>query len=345
MKKKAFTLSETLIALVVIGIVAALTIPALIENHNQKALNTAREVFLRRFQEATKQMNTDGKMTGYSTTEDFVNTFKNYMKNIQICETGNFGKCFTREIKVPTEVEMLTIETNELKTAENFKKEFNTNIIGFVLSNGASMLMAYDPSCEYIDPYNSNADTTKCISMVYDVNGKKGPNEQSKDIFTLGGVQLSVTCKKYYEPLDMTLACEDTPYQAINTCDGSDGIKYDDMGSNNSSCNENRWAGAQKACSEIGMRVPTRNELNAIASYVYNVENMTNQGGNFTIDSNRMNELGMQIQQIYWSDQRVEKGMGCSPVNESAYAGFFARTGYSNTCYWKLGSFNLRCIK
>lgn len=41
MKTKALTLAEVLITLWVIGIVAAMTLPALISNHQKKVLKTA----------------------------------------------------------------------------------------------------------------------------------------------------------------------------------------------------------------------------------------------------------------------------------------------------------------
>mgnify|MGYP002563471806 CR=1 FL=1 len=41
MKSKAFTLAETLITLGVIGIVAALTLPAIIQKQHKKELETA----------------------------------------------------------------------------------------------------------------------------------------------------------------------------------------------------------------------------------------------------------------------------------------------------------------
>lgn len=58
MFKKAFTLAEVLITLAVIGIVAALTIPKLIQNNNQKAWDTAADVFNKRLEVAARVMNT-----------------------------------------------------------------------------------------------------------------------------------------------------------------------------------------------------------------------------------------------------------------------------------------------
>ncbi len=308
MNYKGFTLAEVLITLAIIGIVATLTLPALIENHNQKALATAKNVFLRRLQEATKQMNADGKMQGYSSTEEFASAFKGYMKNMQICKKGNTEMCFAAQIKIPTGEKNETFDIEELQTAKNFKKDYNTNIIGYSLPNGASMLLTYDPSCSYIDPFDSNADTTKCISMLYDVNGKKRPNEQGKDIFTLNGVQLSVPCKKKHEALNLTLACEDIkPVPMLNTCDGSGNEKYDTRGSRNSSCHENYWAGAKKACEDIGMHLTTSQELATIATYLYNQEDspisVNENRENLQLDYERLNELSFyeNVNESYWS--------------------------------------------
>ena len=55
--KKAFTLAEVLITLGIIGVVAAMTIPTLITNNQQRSMDTAANVFNRKFGEALKIMN------------------------------------------------------------------------------------------------------------------------------------------------------------------------------------------------------------------------------------------------------------------------------------------------
>ncbi len=80
----AFTLAEVLITLAVIGIVAALTLPGLIQNHNEKAWSTAKDLWEKKLTETVRRMNVDGVMTGHNSTEDFMNTFKNYMKVIKL---------------------------------------------------------------------------------------------------------------------------------------------------------------------------------------------------------------------------------------------------------------------
>ena len=56
-KLTAFTLAEVLVTLGIIGIVAAITIPSLITNYQEKSFNTAATVFERKLGEALKVMN------------------------------------------------------------------------------------------------------------------------------------------------------------------------------------------------------------------------------------------------------------------------------------------------
>ena len=60
--KAAFTLAEVLITLAIIGVVAVLTVPALIQNYNEKAWETAKSVFEKRLEVAVKQLNTEEKL-------------------------------------------------------------------------------------------------------------------------------------------------------------------------------------------------------------------------------------------------------------------------------------------
>ena len=86
MNKKAFTLAEVLITLAIIGIVAALTIPTLIQNYQERAWGTASQVFQRKLGEALRVMNVQGTLAGYTTTEAFVNELSKHIKITRICD-------------------------------------------------------------------------------------------------------------------------------------------------------------------------------------------------------------------------------------------------------------------
>ena len=267
-KRCAFTLAEVLITLAVIGIVAALTLPGLIKNHNEKAWSTAKDLWEKKLTETVRRMNVDGVMTGHDTTEDFMNTFKNYMKVIKTCDNGDINKCYSPKIVTTGKDDALEeIETNGLTSASSMGlKEWqtNTNTMSFVVADGTTVIMAYQPECPYADPIEDTGSQVSCMAYMVDVNGKKGPNRVGKDIELSSGVAFS-TCDN---PIgDMCWSTEFAP-TAIDTCVGSE---YEDLEEMHQSpyCDTNYWAGAKLSCQEKGMELPTRAQLAQLASNLY----------------------------------------------------------------------------
>ena len=97
-KNNGFTLAEVLITLAIIGIVAALTIPTLVQNYQERAWNTASQVFEKKLEEALKVMNTQASLAGYKTTEDFVHALSKHMKITKVCKSDNITSCFENEV-------------------------------------------------------------------------------------------------------------------------------------------------------------------------------------------------------------------------------------------------------
>ena len=262
--KKAFTLAEILITLAVIGIVAALTLPGLIQNHNEKAWSTAKDLWEKKLTETVRRMNIDGVMTGHESTEDFMNTFKNYMKVIKTCDNNDINKCYSPKIvQTGSDSEPIEVQTSDLKTAENLgNSEWGTNTMGFVIADGTTVIMAYNPNCAYADPIEDTGSQVSCLGFMVDVNGKKGPNKVGDDIALKGQISLS-NCDN---PIgDMCWSTEFAP-TAIDTCSDT---TWDDNLTANSYCSTNYWAGAKKACSDMGMSLPTSAQLAQLASELY----------------------------------------------------------------------------
>ena len=264
--RAAFTLAEVLITLAVIGIVAALTLPGLIQNHNEKAWSTAKDLWEKKLTETVRRMNTDGVMTGHDTTEDFMDTFKQYMKVIKTCDNTDINKCYSpKVVTTGKNDDPMEIETDSLTSASSMGlKEWqtNTNTMSFVVADGTTVIMAYQPECPYADPIEDTGSQVSCMAYMVDVNGKKGPNRVGKDIQLSSGVAFS-TCDN---PIgDMCWSTEFAP-TAIDTCNDT---TYDQNGSVNSYCSTNYWAGAIKACKDKGMELPTRAQLAQLASELY----------------------------------------------------------------------------
>lgn len=90
-RKLAFTLAEVLITLDIIGIVAAITIPQLVNNYKAKRLRTQ---FLKSYstiQQAFKEMEADDVSTDPTTynTLEYYKTFMNYLQAPMDCGIGD----------------------------------------------------------------------------------------------------------------------------------------------------------------------------------------------------------------------------------------------------------------
>ena len=300
-KKAAFTLAEVLITLAVIGIVAALTLPGLIQNHNEKAWSTAKDLWEKKLTETVRRMNTDGVMTGHDTTEDFMDTFKQYMKVIKTCDHTDINKCYSpKVVTTGSNEEPMEVETDSLTSASSMGLkdwQTNTNTMSFVVADGTTVIMAYQPECPYADPIEDTGSQVSCMGYMVDVNGKKGPNRVGKDIQLSSGVAFS-TCDN---PIgDMCWSTEFQANRAINTCEGSE---YEDMEEQHgSNCSTNYWAGAKLTCQEKGMELPTRAQLAQLASELYV---NSSDGSTVTIGANE-DKSGLKVKDEYTQNPPIK---------------------------------------
>ncbi len=187
MFKKAFTLVEVLIALLVLGTVAVVTIPNLLEYNKEKGWNTSSTIFERNVAEAIALMNTQDKLGRYTTTKDFVDNLSNYMTITRKCTVVD--ECFPSEFYENSQNNPLN--TKRLTRAENLnsKKNYGTETMGVIFNNGIMAIIAYNPECK-TDPYSNQSVKvtgstdkkgsvsvdTNCISILYDLNGLAMPN-------------------------------------------------------------------------------------------------------------------------------------------------------------------------
>ncbi|MDR1326801.1 MAG: prepilin-type N-terminal cleavage/methylation domain-containing protein [Heliobacteriaceae bacterium] len=259
---RGFTLAEVLITLGIIGVVAALVMPGLIQDWREKSYSTAKDVFNNRLEQATRQMNVNEALTGYSTTEAFVNELKKYLKILQVCPSDPSG-CFAATVTNSDGSE--TVETKDLKNSGNLNEgKWGTKALGIGLINGYTAILSYNPACSIDDITAPGSQTTSCLSLVYDINGKAKPNKIGKDVYTLNanifkscsGIKIGKLC----------VSSSNESYEPIDTCDGNS--EYDDKGSSNVFCSSNAWAGAKKACDDLGMRLPTQIELDSLYASV-----------------------------------------------------------------------------
>ncbi len=178
---KAFTLAEVLITLGIIGVVAAMTIPVLVQKHQEQENIVKLKKFYSTFSQAIEHAKVDyGEMSEWSDNEDkiaasvdWVHILKQYLNITKECTTTGDFSCFADNHATLSGAE------------DNWKRVGNwANVCGisnFVMSDGTAVRLAvYSPTCTY---QNSEGHTTVCGLVSVDLNGYKKPNVQGKDSF------------------------------------------------------------------------------------------------------------------------------------------------------------------
>lgn len=163
--KKAFTLAEVLITLAIIGVIAAISVPSLIQKTNSAELKTAYKQAYAVALQALAKADYDGvlptsRTSPYDPTNDRLafNAFKNYLKVIKDC-SGQVGNCFTK---------------TDLDTSNNthWGAPWGGDL-AFIDSSGRVWTLWQETSTHTYD------------HIFVDTNGLKGPNKWGKDRFVI----------------------------------------------------------------------------------------------------------------------------------------------------------------
>ena len=281
MKKniKAFTLAETLITLMVIGVVAALTIPALMQQINGYTLQKQKDVFSKKWQEGLRQMRVDGKLENSYTTAEFVNEMGKYFKIQAVCDSDNLSGCFAEKITSYENGETEEFDVKDLKSAKNFNKsEEDSPVYGIRFSDGTSMLLAYKKDCKGISEGDTQGNHTQCLLYVYDVNANKSPNsyggntgtgsnKSDSEISTMTKGRdivgnASITKGNAY---GLSFEMVDIADRSTFGCADATKATGDEHGS--STCDY--WLGAKRYCESKGLKLPTESQLTEMAEKIY----------------------------------------------------------------------------
>lgn len=286
--KSAFTLAELLITLAIIGIIAALTIPTLIQNYQERAWQTASEVFERKLEESLKVMNSQATLAGYRTTADFVDELSKHMKINKICSNDEITTCFADKVYWGEENE--EIDMTKIKTASNFGIDtWGTETVGIQFANGVTGVVAYNPDCRQ-DPYSNQITGTSCLAILYDTSGFKAPNTSDKDLHGININRLGRSCA-----FSLNGVCFGKIFLSESITMAECAELKNDLGI--SKCNtqdKDYWGGVVKTCGGK-QYVPSKNQMIEIAKYLYNTDDIVsnNRTENLTVDPERAAQLGL----------------------------------------------------
>ena len=208
-------MAEILISLTIIGVIAAITLPALRANINESAWKAQRKALYNRMSQAISLMpslngygivmNNDGTVNYIETNSKAAMTFvtdglNKVLKINNICDSTNLKNCgipdkiavmgTNSKMNFPTNLTELnpmftsTYTTTSSAVFTNPQSAVNTVTAAFETGNGESVAVFYNPVCQpdmgetgwhYSQP-------KMCVNFIYDLNGRKGPNKVGKDI-------------------------------------------------------------------------------------------------------------------------------------------------------------------
>ena len=272
--KVAFTLAEVLITLGIIGIVAALTLPAFISNVQGRIQAKRVENINQKLSKVTDKMAVQSGLIGYPDTMSFVQEMKKHMSIAKVCDNSHLSECWgTTEVDVGKDKPW---EIAKTKTAQNLKIGNPDNwadTVGIVTADGTPMILSYDKNCNF-DPNNTGlqynqssgkSNSLACLSGVYDWNGGAKPNKLGDDVITLGMASgLGKSCAIEVGSLCLTAPFTPKPL-TLEECMA----QKDDLGIKGCYWAEDYWAGAVKACKDQGKKLPTGAQLAELASQLY----------------------------------------------------------------------------
>lgn len=201
--KQAFTLSEILLVLSVLGIVSALTIPALVQKVNDNQYKVAWKKTYSAISQASNRILADngGSLKYLCSTGDencLMTKYTQYLSSVKTCNEGNvfIGGCWS--------------DLSSFKWLSGTTITTWYNVSGIVLSDGTMLMFHYD----YSDCSLSGSESgtlKRCGIIVADVNGLKGPNIFGKDMFKAFIMEDSIKPFGYQgDPWDPVTDCTST---------------------------------------------------------------------------------------------------------------------------------------
>ena len=202
--EQAFTMAEILLSLTIIGVVAAITLPSLTGNINERTWNTQRKALYARFSQAIALMpalngygtlaeDESGSVTADNVAETFVTSgLSKVLKINNICDSEHLQDCgIASKITTYNSVISFPLDWNTLnpkmKTASYERwshSMINSKAAAFETANGESIAVFYNPYCQQETSvlHGYMVPPLVCANFIYDLNGNKGPNTIGKDI-------------------------------------------------------------------------------------------------------------------------------------------------------------------
>lgn len=175
-KSFGFTLAEVLITLGIIGVVAAMTIPTLMnKTQNEEMVTGLKKAYSILSQATLSLINENGDYSGWAPVDgtnagvnDFYNLYKPYLSVVKDCGNDTDG-CWAQSKNLAG-----------ANTGNSYG--FGTQTKNFVLSDGMNVSIDIYSPIVSLNGVNTNS-SLSIVQFAVDVNGNKKPNTLGKDVY------------------------------------------------------------------------------------------------------------------------------------------------------------------
>lgn len=238
--KKAFTLAEVLITLGIIGIVAAMTLPALVGKYKNKILITAVKKTYSNTSNAIERAKAEQGVFSNEYIFDTTNTslqsletLTKYYNGAKICSKVS-GSCPSYKIKAKTK------KTNVVSGQAEYLETYTVPYAK--LTDGSFLRIIQYKSCtpthtgskcktdENGNPISNSSGTdceketyqwigNRCANIIIDTNGFKGPNQYGADVYQIGVMKYNLKEIAGYGSLNSILSADEINYIEYNVPD------------------------------------------------------------------------------------------------------------------------------
>ena len=261
--------------------------PTLLKNIAERSNSEAQANLAQKITKSMDLMRADGGLERtYNSTDEFVDEFSKYIKISTRCDADHIADCWPTKTVTTTDGE--TYDVSKAKTGKNLNlKDNKSNNVGIILADGATLILTYNPNAGIIGDGDTvtpsfadlpigfgrtkkfayTTSVTNSIDFVMDVNGFKGPNSEARN-----GKQYDI---RSFKVAKFSKGCAGVDVDGIGCVyqlpsyspikGGSEEMKkWDPSFDATGRTYDNYWAGAKKACDDIGMSLPDKSKLQSI---------------------------------------------------------------------------------
>ena len=328
-KRVAFTLAEVLITLGIIGVVAAITLPALLTNVQAKIRAEQIRSAKYKFSLATEKMARLNLIGPYDSTDAFVDELQKHLKISKRCDVSNLRGCWPYETVDLGDGN--TWDISKTKTGKQFgmrnddDNDYTSDNVGIVTADGTPMILSYNKKCPAIDSAEKLSWSTtdnkpeshpsaSCVAAVFEINGTGKPNKLSNDVVLFNANKLGNACA-----IELNGKCFGAPFTPKSLTEAECEAQKDNLGIEYCCAaywcgNVDYWAGAVKQCGGVS-KMPTADDLAKLASQLYK--------GNPSIGAKQ------HVDNLQW-DQDAATALGFTSPNFILWSGeeYFSTSAY-----------------